>query len=214
MALSRKREKELKRLRSAASDLMDDQREVLEHASRVVREARRQAVHLGREEVAPRFRDAIDKNVRPAMETGFAASRSVAGGAKDRLQRDVVPAVSSALSSALAVLEVSKDPRVREALNRVRDAGNQVGSRVGAKVGIVQPKKSAGPGRYILVAVAVIAAAGIAYAAWQTLRADDELWVSDDENDEIMPKTPSAAAPVTPSEPTSSEPTPSEPTEG
>ena len=25
-----------------------------------------------------------------------------------------------------------------------------------------------------------IAAAGVAYAAWQTLRADDELWVADD----------------------------------
>lgn len=213
MALSRKREKELKRLRSAASDLMDDQRDVLEHASRVVREASRQAAHLGREEVAPRVRDAYDRNVRPAVETGVAASRSVADSARDRLQRDVFPAVSSALSSALAVLEVSKDPRVREAIGRVRDAGNQVSSKVGSKVGIVQPKKTAGPGRYILVGVAVIAAAGVAYAAWQTLRADDELWVSDDEADESVPSTPAASSP-TASSPAASSPTSAAPTEG
>ena len=30
----------------------------------------------------------------------------------------------------------------------------------------------------------VVAVAGVAYAAWQTLRADDELWVSDEVDDE------------------------------
>ena len=39
-----------------------------------------------------------------------------------------------------------------------------------------------GPGRGCLAqdGVGVVAAAGVAYAAWQTLRADDELWVADD----------------------------------
>jgi hypothetical protein len=32
--------------------------------------------------------------------------------------------------------------------------------------------------------VGVVAAAGLAYAAWQTLRADDELWVSDEADDD------------------------------
>ena len=41
------------------------------------------------------------------------------------------------------------------------------------------PPKSAGPGRYILIGLGVVAVAGIAYAAWQTLRADDDLWIED-----------------------------------
>lgn len=187
MTLTRKRAKELKRLKSAASDLWDDQKDLFEHASTVVREASRQAANAGREEVAPRVREAIDQNVRPAIHSGIAASRSAAGIARTRWQRDVLPTVASRLSAALAVLEVSKDPRVMDAIARVRDAGNQVGT----KVGIVQKRKT-GPGRYILVGIAVIGLIGIAYAAWQTLRADDELWVSDDEADAPLPTSKSA----------------------
>ncbi len=190
MTLSRKRAKELKRLRSAASDLWDDQKEVLEHASLVVREAGRQAANAGREEVVPRVRDSYDHRVRPVVELGVASGRAVADTARDRVQRDVLPAVSSAIASALAVLEVSKDPRVREALSNVRKAGNQFG----AKVGVAPVKHQPGPGRYILIALALAAAAGVGYAAWQTFRADDELWVSDDEADDPM-------APVSPPRP-------------
>ena len=40
--------------------------------------------------------------------------------------------------------------------------------------------ESSGPGRYILIGIGLVAVAGLAYAAWQTLRADAELWVSDE----------------------------------
>jgi hypothetical protein len=187
LTLSRKRAKELKRLRSAASDLWEDQKDLLEHASHVVREAGRQAANAGREEVVPRVRETYDHRVRPVVDLGVASGRAVAGTARDKVQRDVLPAVYSALASALAVLEVSKDPRVREALSNVRKAG----SRFGSTVGIVPAKPQPGPGRYILVGVALAAAAGVAYAAWQTFRADDELWVSDDEADDpIVPVLP------------------------
>lgn len=184
MTLTRKRAKELKRLKSAASDLWDDQKDLFEHASTVVREASRQAANAGREEVAPRVREAIDNNVRPAIHSGLAASRSAAETARARWQRDVLPTVSSRLSSALAVLEVSKDPRVMDAIARVRDAGTQAGM----KVGIVQKKKT-GPGRYIVAGFAFIGLIAVSYAAWQTLRADDELWVSDDDADLALPTT-------------------------
>ncbi len=180
MTLSRKREKELKRLRGAASDLWDDQKDVLEHATHVVREASRQAAQVGREEVVPRVREAIDNHVRPGIASGIAATRSVADSTRDKLQHDVLPAVASALASALAILELAKDPRVREVLGKASTAGAQLGSRAG----IVPAKSNAGPGRYILIGLGLVATAGIAYAAWQTLRADDELWVSDEEADE------------------------------
>ena len=192
MALTRKRAKELKRLKSAAYDLWDDQKDLLEHASSVVREASRQAANAGREEVVPRVRDAIENNVRPAIHSSIAASRSAAETARERWQRDVLPTVSSRLAGALAVLEISKDPRVIDAIARVREAGSGVGAKVGAKVGIVPPKKTAGPGRYILVGLAVVGLVSVAYAAWQTLRADDELWVSDDDADASLSPSESA----------------------
>ncbi len=180
MGLSRKRQKELKRLRGAASDVWGDQREVLEHASKIVLEARRQAAQLGREEVAPRVKDAIDNRVRPGIASGIETAKDRAGYAREKLSHDVLPSLSSTIASALAVLEVAKDPRVRDALARATKAGSQLTS----KVGITPPvKNSAGPGRYILIGLGVVAAAGVAYAAWQTLRADDELWVTDEEDE-------------------------------
>jgi hypothetical protein len=164
MALSRKREKELKRLREAANILWADQREVLEHASIVAREASRQAGNLGREEVAPRVRDAIDNHVRPGIDS-----------ARAKLSHDLMPGVSSAMASALAVLELAKDPRVREVLSRASKAGSQIVSPPVAPV-----KNSGGPVRFILMGLGLVTAIGVAYAAWQTLRADDELWVSDE----------------------------------
>lgn len=183
VGLSRKRRKELERLRGTASDLWDEQKEVLDRASRVVREASRQVAGLSREEVAPRVRDAVDNHLRPGVASGIAATRSAAGTTREKFVDDVLPAVTSALSSALAVIEASKNPQVREALSRVGKAGAKVGSKVGSKV-VPSAAKSSGPGRYILIGVGLVAAAGLAYAAWQTLRADDELWVSDEPDDD------------------------------
>ena len=54
-----------------------------------------------------------------------------------------------------------------------------IGTDIGTNVGIIKPKP-AGPGRYILIGVGVVAFAAVAYAAWQTLRADDDLWIDDE----------------------------------
>ena len=169
MGLSRKRQRELKRLKRSAEELWDEQRDAIEHASKVLRDARRQASNYAREEVGPRVRDAYEDNVRPAFETGFRAARRGASAARERFSDDVLPAISGAVGSALALLEAAKDPRVREVAKRV--------SRAGQRAGIVE--KSPGPGRYILIGLGVVAFAGIAYAAWQTLRADDDLWIED-----------------------------------
>jgi transcription elongation GreA/GreB family factor len=48
-----------------------------------------------------------------------------------------------------------------------------------AKVAPVQ-KKSSNPVVFILMAIGAIALAAISYAAYQTLRADDDLWVEED----------------------------------
>jgi hypothetical protein len=170
MGLSRKRRRELAKLKRGASDLWEDQKDVLEHATKVVREARRQLANVSREEVAPRVRDVFENRVRPGVESGIEAGRQFANAAGRKVSRDVLPAVSSALGTALAALEVAKSPQVRQALGRVSGTASKA----------VVPAPSRGPGRYILIGIGLVAAAGIAYAAWQTLRADDELWVSDE----------------------------------
>jgi hypothetical protein len=171
MGLSRKRKRELARLKHGASQLWDDQKDVLEHASKVVRDASRQLAEVNREYVVPRVRDTYDKRVRPGVESGLDAGRQFAGSARKKVSQDVLPAVSSALGAALAALELTKNPQMREAIGRVTRSTSRA---------VVPIKSSGGPGRYILIGVGLVAAAGIAYAAWQTLRADDELWVSDE----------------------------------
>lgn len=180
MGLSRKRQRELNKLKSQAEDLLQDQKDVLEHASKVVRDASRQAANYAREEVSPRVRETFDDRVKPAIASGVHATRSAANSTRDKLVDEVLPAVSTALGSALAVLEVAKNPQVRAALSRVSKTTSSFSSAVAPAA-----KKSAGPGRYILIGIGVVALAGVAYAAWQTLRADDDLWIDDEpETDE------------------------------
>jgi ElaB/YqjD/DUF883 family membrane-anchored ribosome-binding protein len=174
MALSRKRRKELKRLKNQAGDLWDDQREVLDHAAKVVREARKQAKNFAREEVSPRIRHGYEERVQPV----FSGARHVVGAAKDKFVDDVLPAMSSALGTALAAIEVAKNQQVRNTIARVAKLGGEAAERTG----LVKPKK-AGPGRYILIGIGVVTAAAVAYAAWQTLRADDDLWIDDEDVD-------------------------------
>lgn len=178
MALSRKHQRELNRLKAQAEDLFEDQREVLEHAAKVVREAGRQAGRYAREDLGPNVRDTYEDRVRPALDEGVRFARGAARTAGDRFQHDVVPAVTGAIGSALAAIEVAKNRQVRDA---IRNAG-RFGTDIGERLGLVkpQPKPSFGPGKYILIGVGVVALAGIAYAAWQTLRADDSLWIDDE----------------------------------
>ena len=174
MKLSRKRQREFTKLKRSAEELMHDQREVLAHATRVATDARRQASNYAREEVTPRVRTAYDDRVRPVFSGSVNATRNAIGHSRDKVVDDFIPSITTAIGSALAALEASKNPQVREAMGKV--------SKAATRAGIATPKSSSGPGKYILIGVGVVAIAGIAYAAWQTLRADDDLWI-DDEGD-------------------------------
>jgi len=204
MTLSRKRERELKRLKHSASELWEDQREVLEHASKVVREAGRQAGYVGREEVVPRVRDTIDHRIKPTVASGISATRSAAEHTRDKISHEVVPSVASAIASALAVIEVAKDARVKQAIREIRRASDstthlldttnkktkKAAKKYSKKLSTLPPqKKSHGPGGYIALGVGLVALAGLGYAVWQTLRADDDLWITDETDDFTKPES-------------------------
>lgn len=180
MNLTRKRKKELKRLRSSAEELWGQQQDVLANANAVAAEARKQAAYYTREEIAPRVRDGYEHYVRPATQT---AGR-VAGVARERLVTDVIPAVGTVVGTAMSVVDHARDARARAFIGDVKKAGKDVSKKVKAAT-----NDSSGPGAGTVIAVVLgaIAAVGLLYAVWQTFRADDELWVADEE-----PTTPAA----------------------
>ncbi len=167
MSLTRKRKKELDQLRSAAEELWEQQQDLLARANAVAKEASRQVGHLHREEVAPRVREGYHQYVRPGME----ATGRLAGSAKERFVGDVLPAFGSAVGHAMSVADYAREARARA----------YAGERARAPRKVVVEESGHGAGSAIAVVLGVIAAVGLLYAVWQTFRADDELWVADEE---------------------------------
>jgi hypothetical protein len=167
MSLSRKRRKELNHLRKNADELWNQQQEVWDRANTVAREARRQAGILTREEVLPRVIEGYDHYVRPRVD----ATQLFAGGMRERVLTGVLPGIGTAIGTVMSVGDVAKDARVQAALTRLHLQ----------KPPVVPVRKAPGAGIYLAAGFGLVAAAGVAYAVWQTFRADDELWVADDE---------------------------------
>jgi len=198
MELSRKRKKELRRLRSSAEELWQEQQEVLDHASAVLRQASKQANILTHEQVLPRVKSTYEERVRPSVDRSMLAGRTVAGGTREMLLHNVVPAVSGVVASALTVLEASKGVGAKLGEAGLAEKAKAFSASF-QKPAPVPVKSGPGAGTYALIGVGVLALSGIAYAAWQTFRADDDLWIADDEpeatgstNPTDVPKTPTA----------------------
>jgi hypothetical protein len=166
MSLSRKRRKELTRLRKSADELWSHQQDVLNRANEIAREAGHQAGVLTREEVVPRVRQGYEHYLLPSVN----ATQDFAGGVRHQVIDKVLPGIGTALGTVMSVGDIAKEAR-GAALNRVR-----------FQKPVVVQKQGLGAGTYVAIGVGIAAAAGVAYAIWQTFRADDELWVSEDES--------------------------------
>ncbi|MFZ7087135.1 hypothetical protein [Curtobacterium sp. RRHDQ10] len=193
LELSRKRKKQIKKLKGQTASLLGEQRKVLAHANAVLAEARANAADAARKDVAPRVKDAIDNGVRPAVATSVHAASTAAGHTKERLTNEVFPSLVSALGSALSVVDLAKDPRVKKIVKeaskkaaKAQKKGSKA-AKVVAKNLPKQQKSGLGFGGVALIVVGVVAVAGAAYAAYQTLRADDDLWVADDSDSAEKP---------------------------
>jgi len=186
MGSTRKRKRQLKKLKGSAVHVWDEQREVLDHANDVLREARRQLGDYTRDEVTPRIRDTYDRRLKPTVTGSIAATRAASYNARSRVAGDVIPAVSGAIGSTLAVLSSAKDPRVREVAKNASKQTKKLSKKAQKRVA---PSSSGGPGKFILLGLGVVALAGVAYAAWQTLRADDDLWIEDLAEADVTPES-------------------------
>jgi hypothetical protein len=173
MALSRKRQRELTRLKNHAVATVHDQRHVLEHAASVIRDATRQAADYAREDLSPRAKNAYKRKIRPAVNAGISAgvshAQAVTNNTRDRLVDDVLPAMSAALGTALAALESTRSPLAAGSLRSSQPRGS---------------RSNGGPGTYILLGLGIVALAGVAYAAWQTVRTSDDLWIDADTDED------------------------------
>jgi hypothetical protein len=185
MSLTRKRQKELKRLRSGAEDLWTQQQDVLANANALAAEARKQAAYYTREELGPRVRDGYDQYVRPAAQSAKATAGRYAGQARERVVGDVIPAVGTVVGTALSVVDHARAARSAAFAGDFKKATKELTK----KAPIAKQKSGPGAGGVIAIGLGIIAAVGLLYAVWQTFRADDELWVADEE-----PTTPTTPA--------------------
>lgn len=172
LELSRKRAKEIKKLRKQADKLWAEQRVVSQHAAEIARQAKQQARAYGNESLRP----AAER----ALHRGVDAGRDGLSKATKGWNRSVVPAIATGLGSFAALAQVAKDDRVKDAIDNVRRYATV------PEVAPSRPSRS-GPNafQWILIGVGAVAVASAAYAAWQTLRADDDLWIPDADDSAI-----------------------------
>ncbi|MFT4228779.1 MAG: DNA helicase [Microbacterium sp.] len=166
MSLSRKRKKELHRLQNQANQLLESQQVLIGEAGAVAREASRQLGNYNREHVLPTVQANYERYAAPYVDRGIKTSKHV-------LNDRIIPATGAVVGSALSVWDAANDTRAR-----LTGIARPIVSK---KVAAVPPQRTGlSAGGVIAIALGVAAAAGVLYAAWQTLRADDELWVADD----------------------------------
>lgn len=188
MSLSRKRKKELRNLQEQANKVWEAQQVLVGEAAAVAREAGRQLGNYNREHVTPAVQANYEKYAAPYVERGVKTAQQVFA---DRL----VPAAGAVVGSALSVWDAAADTRTKLASGRApvdlsafaknaKKNTKQASKQFAAQLAAVQPapaaKKGMGAGGVIALLLGIAAAVGVLYAAWQTLRADDELWVADD----------------------------------
>lgn len=161
MSLSRKRKKQLRRLQKDANRLWEDQQVVVGHAADVAREAGRQLGNFNREQVVPVVQDTFNRRVAPVVDRGVKMGKHV-------VDDKVVPIVGGVVGTALTAWDVANAKRYGVAAPAPRGAFGK------------KQKKGPGLGSIVAIVLGAAAAAGVLYAAWQALRADDELWVADD----------------------------------
>lgn len=164
MSLSRKRKKELEKLQKQAGSLWEAQQVLVGEAASVAREAGRQLGNYGREQVKPQVQANYERYAAPYVDKG----KKVVNGT-------LIPAAGAVVGSALSVWDAANEQRTRLADGR----GFSLPSGW-SKPAPAPAKKGMGAGGVIALILGVAAAVGVLYAAWQTLRADDELWVADD----------------------------------
>jgi len=162
---------EIEILKRQAEHLWEQQQDVLAQATSLAKAAGRTASQYSRDEIAPRVRDAVS--------TSTDNLRALTNTARTKLVSDVIPGVTSAVGTALATIDALTDREVRATLARIARLRSAVAATPVPATPAPKPKVYP----WVLLGIGVVAAGAVAYVAWQTLRADDDLWVEDEEDE-------------------------------
>ncbi|WP_317139562.1 DNA helicase [Microbacterium betulae] len=168
LSLSRKQKKELKKLQQSATQLWEAQQVVASGAADIAKKAGHQLETFGRKQVAPTVEEKYHEYVEPYVDRARPYVERGVKTSKKFIDHSVVPVAGTVVGKALSAWDVANDTR----LNLAR-------TRAGLPE-ITKKKKKSNAGPVVAIVLGVAAAAGVLFAAWQTLRADDELWVADD----------------------------------
>ena len=190
MALTRKQKRKINRLRRDADRLWGEQQAVLEHAREIAARAGESARDYAEAEIVPPIRKAYERNVLPAFEGGVESGRRALVSAEKGLSKKVIPAIVAAGGSVAGAVRELADQN-RDALRSVQGRAEGLSKDASKKFAELQkkfdptPPKRRGPGvgGWFLIGAGVAAIAAVGYALWQTFRADDDLWIADEELD-------------------------------
>ena len=132
-------------------------------------------------------KDALSGTFLPAVSSAAAAAIALAEEAGDRLGIGDTELAKQGKKAAAQLGGVTRSGYKSEAKARAKLKGAGKAAKVAAKHGSKRiaeatgRKKGIGAGRVVLILLGVGLLAGIGYAVWQTLRADDDLWVADED---------------------------------
>ena len=167
LSLSRKQKKELKKLQQSAAELWEAQQVVASGAADVAKKAGRQLETFGRKQVAPTVEEKYHEYLEPYVDRARPYVEQGVKTSKRFIDHSVVPVAGTVVGKALSAWDVANDTRLKLARKR-------------AGLPEITRKKKSNAGPVVAIVLGSAAAAGVLFAAWQTLRADDELWVADD----------------------------------
>ena len=190
MALSRKNTRQMKRLRKDANRLWEEQQVVFAKARELASRAGGAARVYTESEVLPPVRDRFDSTVRPAFDQGLETGRKALAQAEHSMNKTVLPAIAALGGTVAGAVKHCADRNsdvLKNLQHRTGDFSKDAQKRfveIQKRFEPAPPKKSGpGVGGWFLIGAGVAAVAAIGYALWQTFRADDDLWIADEELD-------------------------------
>lgn len=190
MGLSRKNKRKLERLRRDADRLWAEQQVVFAKARQLSGRGLESARDYADAEVMPTILKNVD-TIRPAFERGVESGRSVLHKAEHALQQNVLPAIAQAGGNVTGAVRefVDSNKTVQQVQSRGESFAKEAAKRVDelqkqlSKEQKKKQKSGVGVGGWFAIGAGVAAVVAVGYALWQTFRADDDLWIADEELD-------------------------------
>ncbi len=160
MSLSRKNKRELKKLRKLVGVVLDEQRDVFDHAGVVLAKAGDQAVNLSNQHILPRLISAY-KRVSPGVESTLSNIIEAGRNVSDKFP----PLAEHTVLRAIAAAEKTGNKDLAKAIRKFAE-----------KNGVLKKRNTAV--KILAAIVGVGVAAGVGYSLWQAFREDEDIWVA------------------------------------